>query len=101
MFKNIDSDSDAEVEHTRSGRIFREVPLVNLFEQSHETLVQDEGFYSGEEEELLNEEHSESAREEEEKTEEPRREESGTSRTAHIVEVSIITPPIVLAELSN
>jgi hypothetical protein len=44
------------------------VSLVNLFEQSHEALVQDEGFYSGEEEELLNEEHSESTREKEEKT---------------------------------
>jgi hypothetical protein len=60
MFKNSDSDNDTEVGHTRSGRIFREVPLVNLFEQNHEPLVQDEGFYSGEEEELVNEEHSES-----------------------------------------
>jgi hypothetical protein len=58
MFKNSDSDNDTEVGHTRSGRTFREVPLVNLFEQSHEPLAQDEGFYSGEEEELLNEEHS-------------------------------------------
>jgi hypothetical protein len=56
MFKNLDSDNDIEVGHTRNGRTFREVPLVNLFEQSHETLAQNEGFYSGEEEELLNEE---------------------------------------------
>jgi hypothetical protein len=62
-----------EVGHMHSGRIFREVPLVNLFEQNHEPLVQDEGFYSGEEEELLNEEHSESAKAEEGKTEEPPR----------------------------
>jgi hypothetical protein len=101
MFKNSDSDSDTEVGHTHSGRTFREVPLVNLFEQSHEPLAQDEGFYSGEEEELLNEEHSESVRAEEGKTEEPRREESETSGTALTVEVSTITPPIVLAALSN
>jgi hypothetical protein len=68
MFKNPDSDIDTEVGHTRNGRILRVVSLVNLFEQSHEALVQDEGFYSGEEEELLNEEHSESTREKEEKT---------------------------------
>ena len=74
MFKNSDSDNDAEVGHTRSGRIFIEVPLVNLFEHNHEPLVQDEGFYSGEEEELLNEEHSKSARTEEGKTKETHRE---------------------------
>jgi hypothetical protein len=56
-----------------SGRTFREVPLMNLFESNNEPLAQDEGFYSGEEEQLLNEEHSESARAEEGKTEEPRR----------------------------
>jgi hypothetical protein len=101
MFKNSDSDNDTEVGHTRSGRTFREVPLVNLFEQNHEPPAQEEGFYSGEEEELLNEEHSESAREEEGKTEEPRREESETSGTAQTVEVSTITPPVVLTTLSN
>jgi hypothetical protein len=74
---------------------------VNLFEQSREPMAQDEGFYSGEEEELVNEEHSESARAEEGKTEEPRREESVTSGTAPTVEVSTITPPVVLAALSN
>jgi hypothetical protein len=72
MFKNSDSDNNIEVGHRHSGRTFREVPLVNLFEKTHGPLAQDEGFYSGEEEELLNEEHSESAREEEGKTEEPR-----------------------------
>jgi hypothetical protein len=74
MFKNSDRDSDAEVGHTCSGRTFRDFPLVNLFEQSHEALAWDKGFYSGEEEELLNEEHSEFARAEDEKTEEPCRE---------------------------
>jgi hypothetical protein len=64
MFKNSDNDNDTEVGHTRSERSFREVPLVNLFDQGHEPLAQDEGFCSGDEEELLNEEHSESAREE-------------------------------------
>jgi hypothetical protein len=72
MFKNSDSDSNIEVGHTHSGKTFREVPLVNLFEHNHEPLLQEEGFYSGEEEELLNEEHSESTREEKWKTEEPR-----------------------------
>lgn len=100
MFKNSDNDSDIEVGHTRNGRTFREVPLVNLFEQSHEPLAQDEGFYSGEEEELLNEEHSESARAEDRKTEEPHREESETSGIALTVEVSTITL-VVLATLSN
>jgi hypothetical protein len=101
MFKNSDNDSDTEVGHTRSGRPFREVPLVNLFEQNHEPLAQDEGFYSGEEEELLNEEYSESSRAEEGKTEEPRREESVTSGLRLDIEVSTITPPVVLATLSN
>jgi hypothetical protein len=44
IFKNSKSDNDTQVGHTPSGRIFREVPLVNLFEQSHEPLAQDEGF---------------------------------------------------------
>jgi hypothetical protein len=101
LFKNSNSDNDTEVGHTCSGRSFREVPLVNLFEENHEPLVQDEGFYSGEEEELLNEEYLEFAREEEGKTEEPRREESETSGTVPTVEVSTITPPIFLASLSN
>jgi hypothetical protein len=51
MFKKSDNDSDndivIEVGHTRSGRTFREVPLVNMFEQSHKPLEQDEGYYSG------------------------------------------------------
>jgi hypothetical protein len=44
MFKNLDnnnsdSDNDTEVGHTYSGRGFREVPLVNLFEKYHEPLA--------------------------------------------------------------
>jgi hypothetical protein len=57
MFKNSDNERDIEVGHTSSGKTFREVSLVNLFDKNHEPLIQDEGFYSGEEEELLNEEH--------------------------------------------
>jgi hypothetical protein len=101
MFKKSDSDNDTEVGHMHSGRTFKEVPLVNLFDQTHKPLAQDEGLYSGEEEELLNNAHSESIREEEGKTEEPRREESETSGTVSTIEVSIITPPIVLTTLSN
>jgi hypothetical protein len=101
MFKNSDSDNDIEVGHTHSGRAFREVPLVNLFEHSHEPLAQDEGFYSGEEEELVNQEHSESVREEEGKTEKPHQEESVTSGTGPTFEVSTITSHVDLAALSN
>jgi hypothetical protein len=62
MFKNSNNDNDIEVGHMRSGRSFREVPLVNLFEENLEPLVQDKWFYNREEVELLNEEHYESAR---------------------------------------
>jgi hypothetical protein len=48
MFKNSDNDNDKYIGHTCSGRAFREVPLVNLFKQSHEP-SHEEGFYSGEE----------------------------------------------------
>jgi hypothetical protein len=58
MFNNLDNENDTEIGHTHNGRTFREVPLSNLFEQDHKPLLQEEGFYSGEEEELLNEEHS-------------------------------------------
>jgi hypothetical protein len=100
MFKNSNRNNDAEVGHMRSGRIFREFPLVNLFEQNHEPL-QEEGFYSGEQEELLIEEHLGSAGPEEEKTTKPRWEESKTSGTGKNVEVSTITPPVVVVALSN
>jgi hypothetical protein len=36
MFKNSDNDNDTEIGHTCSGRTFREVPLVKLFDQIHE-----------------------------------------------------------------
>jgi hypothetical protein len=92
MFKNSNSDSDTEAGHMRSGRVFREVHLANLFKKNY----RDEGFYSGEEANLTNKEHSESPR-----TEEPRREEPETLGTAQTVEVSTITPPVVSATLSN
>jgi hypothetical protein len=49
MFRNLDSDNDTEDGHTRSGRAFREVHLVNLFKKNYG----DEGFYSGEEADLM------------------------------------------------
>jgi hypothetical protein len=49
----------------------------------------------------LNKEHSESVREKEWNIEEPHREESETLGTVMTVEVSIITPPIVLVALTN
>jgi hypothetical protein len=92
MFKNSDSDNDTEAGHTRSGRVFREVHLANLFKKNYG----DEGFYSGEEADLTDEEHSESTR-----TEEPHREEPETSRTAPTVEVSTIIPLVASTTLSN
>jgi len=68
MFKNSDSDIDIGAGHTRSGRVFKEVHIVNLFKKNYG----DEGFYSGEEEDLIDKQHSEPAREEERKAEEPR-----------------------------
>jgi hypothetical protein len=55
MFNNLDTDSDTKAGHTCSGRVFREVPLVNLFKKKYE----DKGLYNGEEVYLTNEEHSE------------------------------------------
>jgi hypothetical protein len=49
----------------------------------------------------LNKEHSKSTREEKEKTKEPCQEELETSRNVQNVEVSVITPPVVLVALSN
>jgi hypothetical protein len=68
MFRNLDSDIDTKARHTRSGRAFREVHLVNLFKKNY----RDEGFYSGEEADLTDEEHSEPTGTEEGKAEEPR-----------------------------
>jgi hypothetical protein len=96
-FKNSDSDSDTEVGHTCSGRVFGEVHLANLFKKRYG----DEGFGSGEEADLTDEEHSEPAGTEEGKVEEPHREEPETSGTAQTVEVSTIIPPVDSVELSN
>jgi hypothetical protein len=101
MFKNSDSENDTEVGHMRDGRTFREVPLANFLEQYHEPILQEEGFYSGEEEGILNEEHSRSVGPREEKTEEHHREETETSKIVSNVEVSSITTPVVSTTLSN
>ncbi len=71
MFRRSDNDSDTKVGYTRSGRLFRENPLTNLFNKSYKPLPQDEGFYSGEEAKNLDEEYSEFAKEEEERTKQP------------------------------
>ena len=90
MFKNSNNDNDIEAGHTRSGRAFKEVHLVNLFKKNY----REEGFYSGEEVELTDDEHSEPARAEEGKVEELHREEPKTSETAQTIEVSTVILPI-------
>jgi hypothetical protein len=97
MFKNSDNDSDMEDGHMCSGRLFREVPIANLFKKNY----RDEGFYSGEEADIIDEENSKSARTEELQTKELCQGEPETSGTMPIVEVSTITFPVVLAALSN
>jgi hypothetical protein len=97
MFKNSDNDNDTEDGHTRSGRSFKEVPLMNLFKQNY----RDEGFYSGEEEDLTDEEHSESTWAEEGKAEESRWEEPESSETVPTIEVSTIIPLVDSTTLSN
>jgi hypothetical protein len=99
MFKNLNSDIDTKAGHMRSGGVFIEAHLANLFKKKYE----DEGFYSGEEEELTDEEHSEPAREKEGKDEELRRRESETSKTTQNIEVSTVILPIdlVLRNQSN
>jgi hypothetical protein len=97
MFKNSDSDSDIEVGHTRSGRVFREVHLVNMFKHNYG----DKGFYSVEEVDLIDEDHSEPARADEEEAEELGRDEPETSGTTQTIEVSSIIPPIDSVVLSN
>jgi hypothetical protein len=101
MFKNSDSENDAEAGHTHSGRSFKKVPLADLFKQGYRPLNQDEDFYSEEEVGRSDGEYSEFTRTEEVETEELHREEPETSGTTSTVEVSTITPPIVLAALSN
>jgi hypothetical protein len=61
MFKNLDSDSNIEAGHMRSGKVFQGVHLENLFKKNY----REEGFYSGEEVDLIDEEHSEPTRTEE------------------------------------
>jgi hypothetical protein len=97
MFKNSDNDSDTKAGHMHSGIPFREVTLANLFKKNYG----DKGFYSREEADLIDEEYSKSARTEEVGFEEPRQGEPETSGTAPTFEVSNITPPVVLATLSN
>ena len=71
MFKNLDSDSDIEVGHTRSGRVFRGVHLENLFKKNYG----EEGLYSGEEADLIDKECLEPSRPEEGENEELRQDE--------------------------
>jgi hypothetical protein len=97
LFKNLDSDSDTEAGHTRSGRAFREVHLVNLFKQNYG----DEGFYNGEEVDLTDEENSEPPGAEEGKVEESHREEPKTSGTAQTAKVSIIISPVDSVAFNN
>jgi hypothetical protein len=97
MFKNSDSDKNTKAGHTHSGRVFREVPLANLFKKNYG----DEGFYSGEEVDLTDEEHPESARAEEGKDEEPCREEPETLGNAPNIEVSTIIPHVDSLALRN
>jgi hypothetical protein len=92
MFKNSDNNSNTKDGHTRSGRVFREVPLVNLFNQNYG----DEGFYSGEEADMIDEEHSEEG-----KVAYPRQEEPEASRTVPTIEVSTINPIFVSETLIN
>jgi hypothetical protein len=47
MFKNSDNNNETKVGHMCSERTFREVPLEKKFEQDHEPLLQEDGFYSG------------------------------------------------------
>jgi hypothetical protein len=97
MFKNSNSDNDTEAGHTRSGRVFQEVHLANLFKQNYEK----EGFYSGEEAELKDEEHSEPARAEEGKSEELHQGEPETLETVQTIKVSNVIPPVDLVVLRN
>jgi hypothetical protein len=81
MFRNLDSDNNTEIGHTRSGRAFREVHIDNLFKHNYG----DEGLYSGEEADLTDEEHSEPIGTKEEKDEELHRDEPETLGTAQII----------------
>ena len=67
MLKKSDCDNDTEAGHTRSGRVFREVPLMNLFKKNYRY----EGFYSGEKVDSTDEDHSEEGKVAEPRQEEP------------------------------
>jgi hypothetical protein len=97
MFKNLENDNDIEAGHIRSGRVFREVHLANLFKKNHG----EEGFYSGEEAELTDEEHSELTRAEEGEAEEIFRRELETSETTQTIKVSTVILPVDSIVLSN
>jgi hypothetical protein len=97
MFKNSDSDSNTKAGHMRSGRVFKEVHLANLFKKNYE----DEVFYSGEEAYMTDEKHPKHTRTEEGKAKEPRQEEPETSGTSQTIEVSTITPLVDSVALRN
>jgi hypothetical protein len=54
MFNNSNNNNNIETGHTHSGRVFKEVHLVNLFKKNYG----DASFYSGEEADLMDEENS-------------------------------------------
>jgi hypothetical protein len=99
MFKKSDSDNDTKDGHMRSGKVFREVHLANLFMQNYV----EEGFYSGEEADLIDGEHSEPTRTEEGQYEELRRGGLEGSETVQTIEVSTIILPVdsTLSNQSN
>jgi hypothetical protein len=97
MLKNSNNHSDIEAGITRGRRPFREVSLTKLFKKNYEY----EGFYSGEKVDLTDEENSNSTRIKEVRLEEIRKGETETLGTVPTIEVSTITPPIVLEALSN
>jgi hypothetical protein len=82
-----------------SGKVFREVHIVNLFKKNYG----EEGFYSGEEEYLTDEEHSEPTRTEEGKAKELHRGRPEGSKITQTIEVSTIILPVdsVLSNQSN
>jgi len=97
MFKDSDSDIDTEARHMHSGRVFREVHIVNTFKKNY----RDEVFYSGEEVDLKDEEHSKPTGIEEGKVEEPHWEELETLVTVQTAEESTIIPHFDSVKLSN
>jgi hypothetical protein len=90
MFKNLYNNNDTEVGHMCSGRVFREVHLVNLFKKNY----REEGLYSGEEADMMDEEHSEPTGTKEGQVEEIHWGELENSKTAQTIEVSNIILPV-------